>query len=102
MTVPSEQPSPVTLPLCGDIDLRTADDLITQGTKLLTSCGPGVPLIVDLAAVTFMDSSGLSALVRLRRAAEASRTPLLLREVPERVGVLLRLSGLTEQFPTTD
>ena len=102
MTAPSGQPNSKTLPLSGEIDLRAADELVTQGTKLLAKCGPGIPLILDLKAVTFMDSSGLSALVRLRRAAEANRTQLLLREVPERVAMLLRLSGLTEHFPTTD
>ena len=102
MTAPSEQPSPVTLPLRGEIDLNTADELLTRGRMLLAQCGPDTPLVVDLGAVSFMDSSGLSALVRLRRAAEANGTPLLLRDVPDRVGTVLRLTGMSEYFPTTD
>ncbi|HEY7008610.1 MAG TPA: STAS domain-containing protein [Jatrophihabitantaceae bacterium] len=102
MTAPSEQPSPVTLPLGGEIDLNTADQLLTRGRKLLTNCGPGIPLIIDLGAVTFMDSSGLSALVRLRRATEAKGTQLLLRDVPDRVSSVLRLTGMSEYFPTTE
>jgi anti-anti-sigma factor len=49
-----------------------------------------------------MDSSGLSALVRLRRAAEAKGTQLLLRDVPDRVSSVLRLTGMSEYFPTTE
>jgi anti-sigma B factor antagonist len=94
--------SPVTLSLRGDIDMDNADDVITQGTQLLTGCGPDSPLVIDLATVTFMDSSGLSALVRLRRAAEANHRQLMLHAVPERISVLLRLCGLTAQFPTVD
>lgn len=101
MTAPSEQPSPVTLSLRGDVDLNTADELLTRGIKLLADCGPGIPLIVDLGAVSFMDSSGLSALVRLRRAAQAKDTQVLLRDVPDRVSSVLRLTGLSEHFPTT-
>jgi anti-anti-sigma factor len=100
MTAPSEQPTEVTLPLRGEIDLNTADEMLARGTRLLTNCGPDVPLIIDLGAVSFMDSSGLSALVRLRRAAEAKDAQLLLRDVPDRVRTVLRLTGLSEHFPT--
>ena len=102
MTAPPEQPAAAMLRLVGDIDLATADDFVARGANLLTHSPPGVSLIVDLGEVTFLDSSGLSALVRLRRAAEARGSQLLLRDVPERVAVLLDLSGLAEYFPTSN
>jgi len=90
------------LRLFGDIDLATADDVVARAANLLTHHPPGVPLIVDLGEVTFLDSSGLSALVRLRRAAEAQGSQVLLRDVPQRVTVLLELAGLAEYFPTSN
>ena len=102
MTAPPEQPHAATLRLSGDIDLATADDVVTRGANLLTRGEPGAALIVDLAEVTFLDSSGLSALVRLRRAAEAQGSQVLLRDVPQRVAELLELSGLAEYFPTSN
>jgi anti-sigma B factor antagonist len=102
MTAPPEQPHAAMLRLCGDIDLATADDVVARGANLLTHSEPGVPLIVDLGEVTFLDSSGLSALVRLRHAADARGSQVLLRDVPQRVAVLLELSGLAEYFPTSN
>ena len=102
MTAPPEQPPAAMLRLSGDIDLATADDVVTRGANLLARSAPGVPLMVDLGGVTFLDSSGLSALVRLRRAAEAQGSQVLLRDVPDRVAALLELSGLAEYFPTAN
>jgi anti-sigma B factor antagonist len=99
MTAPPDQPPAAMLRLSGDIDLATADDVVMRGANLLTHSQSGVPLIVDLGEVTFLDSSGLSALVRLRRAAEAQGCQVLLRDVPDRVAALLELSGLAEYFP---
>ena len=99
MTAPPDQPPAAMLRLSGDIDLATADDVVMRGANLLTHSPSGVPLIVDLGEVTFLDSSGLSALVRLRRAAEAQGCQVLLRDVPDRVAALLELSGLAEYFP---
>ena len=98
MTSPPESPH-VTLRLRGDIDLATADDVLAEGSALLNEAGSGVALVVDLVDVTFLDSSGLSALVRLRLAAEAQGGQVLLSNVPDRVAALLELSGLTEYFP---
>ena len=102
MSVTPEQPVAATLRLRGDIDLATADDVAAEGGKLLTDSGPGIRLIIDLGEVSFLDSSGLSALVRLRRVAEKQGSQVLLRNVPHRVAVLLELSGLAEHFPTSN
>ena len=101
MTVTPEQPDAATLRLRGDIDLATADDVAAEGGKLLADSGPGTRLVLDLAEVSFLDSSGLSALVRLRRAADEQGSQILLRNVPHRVAILLDLSGLAEHFPTS-
>jgi len=48
--------------ICGECDLSNADEI----EAWLISFGPG-PLDVDLAGVTFLDSSGLYALMRVTR-----------------------------------
>ncbi len=82
------------LTLRGDVDVVQADQLVTQGAALLRDIPSGQFLVVDLAAVEFIDSSGLSALLRLRRTAQERAIELRLRGVPEHVAVLLRISGL--------
>jgi anti-sigma B factor antagonist len=51
-----------------EIDISNADDV---GERLLdlatTGRPPGVPLIADMTRTTFCDSTGVSALLRLRR-----------------------------------
>ena len=83
----------------GDVDVVQADQLVTQGAAILRDIPSGQYLAVDLAAVDFIDSSGLSALLRLRRSAQQRAIELRLRGVPEHVAVLLRLSGLEQVLP---
>lgn len=53
---------------------------------------------VDLGRVSFMDSSGLGLLVKLRQVTEAEGVRLRLLEVPHRVMRVLDYSGVTELF----
>jgi anti-sigma B factor antagonist len=55
------------LAVFGEVDLATADQLYEAGMKALAD---GAPVRIDLAGVTFMDSTGLAALVRIRNQAE--------------------------------
>jgi anti-anti-sigma factor len=55
-------------------------------------------LIIDLAAVTFIDSTGLAALVRLRNQAEQSNNQFVLTNVPYRVQRILELTALVTTF----
>jgi anti-sigma B factor antagonist len=52
-------------------------------------------IVIDLSAVTFMDSGGLRLLYH---AAEGSPEPPLLRGVPDRIQDLLELSGVAALF----
>ena len=64
-------PSPGTarLTVTGDIDLATAPKLGMQPLIVMTEHSPAV-IDVDLAAVTFLDCSGIGVLVAVRNAAE--------------------------------
>jgi anti-sigma B factor antagonist len=94
----SESAHPV-LTLRGDIDVGQADQLVMEGAALLRDTSSGHYLVVDLTAVDFIDSSGISALLRLRRNALQRAIEVRLRGVPDHVAVLLRISGLEQVLP---
>jgi anti-anti-sigma factor len=56
-------------------------------------------VFVDLGSVTFMDSTGLAALIVAREAADARGIRLRLRDVPPRVLKLFTLTGLDDWLP---
>jgi anti-sigma B factor antagonist len=89
--------SPGVLRLSGELDLDAAPDIVTAGIAALE--GPDTPtLLVDLDAVTFIDSTAIGALVRLSNAADDQGKHLTLTNVPARVHQVLTITGLTEVF----
>jgi anti-sigma B factor antagonist len=88
------------LTLAGDVDVAVADDVQSAGFRCLQRTESA--LVIDLAEVTFMDSSGLGALVVLRNRAEEEGKKVALRTVPRRVRQVLALSHLDEVFPILD
>ncbi len=99
MSEPTDPNAHSVLTLHGDVDVLQADQLVAQGAAMIRDLEPGRYLAVDMSAVAFIDSSGLSALLRLRRSAQQRGIELRLRAVPEHVAVLLRLSGLEQVLP---
>jgi anti-sigma B factor antagonist len=97
MTRADEPPAEV-VTVAGDVDLATAEDLTRHGRDALDRLDAGRPLVLDVAGVTFIDSSGLTALVRLRRAAAEKGSQVRLRAVPHSMRRLLELSGLADAF----
>jgi anti-sigma B factor antagonist len=93
------EPSPPVLELAGEIDLARSEEIVTRGERLLDESAAGQPVVVDLARVQFIDSSGLSALLRLRRLALARGRSVVLRDVPPFVARLLSLSGVDQVLP---
>jgi anti-anti-sigma factor len=79
----------------GDLDLAAADDFIEVVRASLGRC---TTVALDLGDVTFIDSSGLGALVRLRKEAEKQGASLRLTEVSAATDRLLRLTGLVDSF----
>ena len=81
------------LALHGDIDFFSEDDFRAEAERLLDL--PDLArLIVDLADVEVVDSSGLNLLVDLLRLCRDLGLEMTLRAVPERVLQLLDLTGL--------
>lgn len=79
--------------LSGDLDFHTARRL---REKLLELHGAGVTnVVLDMAALEFIDSSGLSVLVAGLKRLRNSDGNLTLRAVPEQTRRVLEVSGLS-------
>jgi len=82
-----------TVRIHGDLDLSNADAL----TEALTGAGAsGHPVVADLAGVTFIDSSAITALVTSARMLTASGNRLELGPRSTVVERVLEITGLAE------
>ena len=83
----------VVVAVAGEIDLATAP-LLEGALRWYTECD----VIVDLSAVTLLDASGLTVLIRTRK--RLRQTGHTLRTTGERGGVLtaMRVTGLVDTF----
>lgn len=82
--------------LWGEVDLTVraeAPELIRDAV------GEGVPIAVDVDRVTFMDSTGLSALVQLASRARDLGIPVVIRRPSRVVTDLLSLTGADRLLP---
>jgi anti-anti-sigma factor len=82
----------------GELDVATAPRLRAEVAALVLK--PGQVLVVDLAGVTFCDSSGISALIAARNVAEAAGAAVALAALPARLSRTFGLIGLAGFFPT--
>ncbi|MFF0482900.1 STAS domain-containing protein [Streptomyces sp. NPDC004435] len=86
------------LVLRGELDFDSAVQLDEAcRTGLAPGSGEG-PVVADLAALTFCDSSGISALLRLYHHLSAHGRSLGLAAVPRTVQRLFTLTGLDQIF----
>ncbi|MEU2655086.1 STAS domain-containing protein [Streptomyces sp. NPDC007325] len=84
--------------LRGELDFDSAVQLDeVRRTGPVSGDGQG-PVVADLAALTFCDSSGVSALLRLYQHLSARGRPLRLAAVPRTVQRLFALTGLDQIF----
>lgn len=84
------------LSVCGDIDFDTAPELaerLTGATSRLWS------LVLDLNAVQFMDSSGLSVLLAVTNRARQDGCSVSLARPHDGLLRLVRLTGLDAELP---
>lgn len=78
----------------GDLDIVTSEDVKRQVAALVET---GNELVtIDMAAVGFVDSSGLGALVAVHQLAVARGSHVVVRDVPSRVRQLLTLTRLDD------
>jgi anti-sigma B factor antagonist len=92
----NERDGDVELVVGGEIDIATSDAFYDQLGRLVAAAHS--PAFVDLSGVTFLDSSGLNALVRASRTAETAGVNLVLLAPSRPVRRVLVLSGLAHAF----
>lgn len=108
MFVPSPAPAPfscevdpdherVVVRPCGELDLSTVDDV--DGTLRDLRAAGFDRLVVDLAGLTFVDSSGLSLLLRWARFAAQDGVTLELRPGSPEVMRVFEIAGTADALP---
>lgn len=85
------------LRVSGAIDVQSREALLTAGRAAFDGDSPG--LVLDLADVSFVDSTGIGALVELGRDAEDADASFALRDPSSRVVRILQMTGLTDAWP---
>lgn len=84
------------LRLGGEMDMSTVVTFEEAFSSALDDAHD--PLRIDLSGVTFMDSSGLNALIRARNAMEDRGIKLVISGISHQVRHLFEISGLTTAF----
>jgi anti-sigma B factor antagonist len=86
----------VVLTLRGELDLVNAE---TVATRLDALRAAGQPVLLDLDALDFMDSSGLRVVLNAAEASDASGWPFSVTHGPDQVRRLFESTGVTERLP---
>ncbi|MER7495643.1 STAS domain-containing protein [Streptomyces pharetrae] len=84
------------LEITGDLDYASATRLRVLLPALVL--GPGGRLVLDLAGMTYCDSSGITALIAARRQALDAGAGFALAAVPDHTLRVLRTVGLDQVF----
>ena len=94
----STQPAPdgAVLTVAGDLDYVSAASLRAAVEAVVLR--PGQILTLDLAGLTFCDSSGITALIAIRNHAQARKADIVLTNTPAATVRVLRFVGLDQIF----
>ncbi|MFI0240617.1 STAS domain-containing protein [Streptomyces sp. NPDC016845] len=93
----------VVLTVAGELDHHTAPE-VTQVLQQ-TPFTPDTPVVLDLAGLTYCDSTGITVLVSAYNRSRESGTPLVLAAVRDDLMRVLQIVGLDQIFtfrPTVD
>jgi anti-sigma B factor antagonist len=83
------------LTVSGEVDMDSSPDLLKA---LRDGVHQGRPMVVDLAGVAYMDSSGIAVLIQGLRAAKKRGVEFRLRAPSKPVLAVLRLAQLLQLF----
>jgi anti-anti-sigma factor len=83
----------------GELDIATAPNL---ERALLRPRPRGQRVVIDLAGLRFMDSTGLRVLLRAHAAAKDGRWELYLRDVPANIERLFTIAGVQDAMPPAE
>lgn len=91
-----ETESGITIKLGGELDSATCDELGSRFEQL--AGGRGVQdLVLDLSEVSFIDSSGMRAIILIERSADERGFALTILPPPEALTDLLHLTGIADR-----
>jgi anti-sigma B factor antagonist len=83
----------------GEIDLATVGDL-DDALRAAEATGPA-KILLDLTAVSMLDSTGLRSLVSAHERAQVASRELLIRPGTARLRRLFEVAGLADRLPLT-
>jgi anti-anti-sigma factor len=89
----------------GRLDVTTAADFRRQVNDIASAPNPPQYLLVDLQAISFMDSSGLGALVSALKSIRNINGEMVICGANDQVQMLFELTSMTKIFkiyPTID
>jgi anti-sigma B factor antagonist len=90
----------IVLSVRGDLDDRTAP--VLRGHALAVLARPVGALALDLGGVSFLDSSGLSALIAVWREADARGVEFALAAVPDQARRVMAITETSALFRIVD
>ena len=96
----TERPDGVLVALSGELDLASATRLEDE-LRSVEASQPGV-IVLDLQALSFMDSSGLRSLLAADSRARERGSRLVIVRGDERVQRVLRITRLDERLEIVD
>ena len=89
------------VPTAVEFDVSTADGVLKVTETALAAGTSAKRLVIDMSATSFLDSSGLGALVTMLNAANGRGIPMQLRDLSPQLRRLLEVTGLMSVFDVT-
>jgi anti-anti-sigma factor len=93
----TREPGHTAVRVTGDLDLETAPQLLAAIEPHLA--GGSEPLVLDLSRLSFIDSSGLSALIRINQRMTDAGCGLTIVAPAPPVAKVLEITGLDRVLP---
>jgi len=91
--------APGRIRVSGDLHFADAVAACAAGNALIAGMAAGATVEVSLAGLARINSASVAVLLAWQRTAAAAGRPLLIRDVPQQLAGILRLSGLDEVLP---
>lgn len=92
--------STVTIELAGELDSATSAELVNRFEEAIATLD-GRDLVIDLGGVSFIDSSGMRAIIAIERRAGEQQIALTLAPPPAEVTELLQITGIADRVGLT-
>jgi anti-anti-sigma factor len=97
--ISADRPTSLTVRLSGELDLAARPAVVERVSTSLAEKSDVERVVIDLGRVRFCDSSGLGALLDIRRLAGRYGTELVLHSPSPSVARVLDIAGLDDLLP---